>query len=83
MADVKTKAPNDDYHKNKSPVGAKQDETSVDYGRRAKKVDGQLRDLPGTPEGADGPMAQALKQYRGGRVLVPVVGAFVDISSDT
>ena len=61
VVDVKTKAPNDDYHKNKSPVGAKQDEISVDYWRRAKRVDDLLRDLLGTPEGADGPMVQALK----------------------
>ena len=42
VVDVKTKASNDDYHKNKSPVGAKQDEISVDYWRRAKRVGGLL-----------------------------------------
>ena len=64
-------------------MGAKQDEISADYWRRAKRVDDLLRDLLGIPEGADGPMVQALKQYRGGRVLVPVVGAFAEMSSDT
>jgi len=83
VVDVKTKAPNEDYHKKKSPVGAKQDEIAAAYEWRAKRVDDLLRDLLGIPEGADGPMVQALKQYRGGRVLVPVVGAFAEMSSDT
>ena len=84
VVDVKTKAPNDDYHKNKPPVGTKQGEISVGYWRRAKRADDLLRDLLGTPERADGPMVQALKQYRGGRELVPVASAFfAEMSSGT
>ena len=70
----------DDYQKNKF---SKQDEISFDYSRRAKKVDDQLRDLLGTPEGADGPMVQALRQHSGGRVLAPEVGASAEMFSDT
>jgi len=84
VVNVKAKAPNDDYHKNKPPVGTKQGEISVGYWRRAKRVDDLLRGLLGTPERADGPMVQALKQYRGGRELVPVASAFfAEMSSDT
>jgi hypothetical protein len=79
VADAKTKALNEDYHKDSSPVEGKKNEVASSYMRRAKAID----DLLGTPEGVDGPMVRALKDYRGGCVLVPVAGAFAEMSSDT
>ena len=72
------KAPNSDYHKDEPPVAARQAEVSRDYLKRAARTG----ELNGHPSGSDGPMATALKKHNGGRVLVFVVGAFVEMSGD-
>ena len=66
LGEVKTKAPNADYHKNESPVAARQAEVARDYLKRAARID----ELNGHPPGSDGPMLTALKKHNGGRVLV-------------
>ena len=78
LGEVKTKAPNADYHKNESPVAARQAEVARDYLKRAARID----ELNGHPPGSDGPMLTALKKHNGGRVLVFVMGAFAEMSED-
>jgi len=65
---VKTKAPNSDYHNHRDapPVAARQAEVARDNLKCAARTD----ELNGHPPGSDGPMATALKRYNGGRVLV-------------
>ena len=80
LGEVKTKASNSDCHNHRdvSPVAARQAEVARDYLKRAARID----ELNGHPPGSDGPIATALKRYNGGRVLVFVVGAFVEMSED-
>jgi len=80
LGEVKTKAPNSDYHNHRDapPVAARQAEVARDYLKRAAGVD----ELNGHPPGSDGPLATALKRHNGGRVLVFVVGAFAEMSED-
>ena len=68
LGEVKTKAPNSDYHNRRDapPVAARQAEVARDYLKRAARVG----ELNGHSPGSDGPMATALKRYNGGRVLV-------------
>ena len=79
LGEVKTKAPNSDYHNHRDapPAAARQAEVARDYFKRAARID----ELNGHPPGSDGPMATA-HRYNGGRVLVLVVGAFAEISED-
>ena len=69
LGEVKTKAPNSDYHNHRDvpPVSAWQVEVARDYLKRAARIG----ELNGHPPGTDG-----------GRVLVFVVGAFVEMSED-
>ena len=80
LGEVKTKAPNSDYHNHRDapPVAARQAEVARDYLKHAARID----ELNGHPPGSDGPMATALKRYNGGRVLVFVVGAFAEMPED-
>ena len=78
LGEVKTKAPNSDYHQIIPPVAARQAEVARDYLKRAARID----ELNGHPPGTGGPMAIALKGYNGGRLLVFVMGAFAEISGD-
>ena len=68
LGEVKTKAPNSDYHNHRDvqPAAARQAEVAWNYLKRAAKID----ELNGHPSGSDGPMATALKRHNGGRVLV-------------
>jgi len=77
LGEVKTKAPNSDYHNHRDvqPAAARQAEVARDYLKRAARID----ELNGHPLGSDGPMTTALKRYNGGQVLV---GAFADMSED-
>jgi len=61
LGEVKTKAPNSDYHNHRDvpPAAA---EVARDYLKRAARAD----ELNGHPPGSDGPMATALKRYNGG-----------------
>jgi len=78
--EVKTKAPNSDYHNHRDapPVAARQAEVARDYLKRAARIDKPN----GHPPGSDGQMATALKRHNGGRVLVFVMGAFAEMSED-
>ena len=78
LGEGKTKAPNSDYHKDESPVAARQAEVAQDYLKRAAGID----ELNGHPPGSDGPMATALKKYNRGCVLVFVMGAFAEMPGD-
>ena len=80
LGEVKTKAPNSDYHNHRDapPAAARQAEVARDYLKRAARID----ELNGHTPGSDGPMATALKRYNGGRLLVFVVGAFAEMSED-
>ena len=78
LGEVKTKAPNSDYHQIMPPVAARQAEVARDYLKRAARID----ELNGHPPGTDGPMVTALKGYNGGQVLVFVMGAFAEMSGD-
>ena len=78
LGEVKTKAPNSDYHEDESPVAARQAEVAREYLKRAAKID----ELNGHPPGTDGPMATELKRYNRGQVLVFVMGAFAEMSGD-
>ena len=78
LGEAKTKAPNSDYRKLEPPVAARQAEVARDYLKRAARID----ELNGHPPGSEGQMVTALKRYNGGRVLVFVMGAFVDMSED-
>ena len=55
---------------------AREEEVARDYIKRAERID----ELNGHPPGSDGPMLTALKKFNGGRVLVFVMGAFVEMS---
>ena len=61
LGEVKTKAPNSDYHQIMPPVAARQAEVARDYLKRAARID----ELNGHPPGTDGPMVTALKGYNG------------------
>ena len=61
LGEVKTKAPNSDYHQN-PPVAARQAEVVRDYLKRAAMID----ELNGHPPGTDGPMVTALKGVQRG-----------------
>ena len=78
LGEVRTKAPNSDYHQIMPPVTARQAEVARDYLKRAARID----ELNGHPPGTDGPMVTALKGYNGGQVLVFVMGAFAEMSGD-
>jgi len=80
LGEVKTKAPNSDYHNHRDvpPVAAQQAEVARDYLKRAAR----FGELNGHPPGSDRPMATALKRNNGGRVLVFVVGAFAEMPED-
>jgi len=64
LGEVKTKAPNSDYHNHRDvpPAAARQAEVARDYLRRAARID----ELNSHPPGSDGPMATALKRYKRG-----------------
>ena len=78
LGEVKTKAPNSDYHEDEPPVAARQAEVAREYLKRAAKID----ELNGHPPGTDGPMVTELKRYNRGQVLVFVMGAFAEMSGD-
>ena len=78
LGEVKTKAPNSDYHVIMPPVAARQAEVARDNLKRAARID----ELNGHPPGTDGPIVTALKGHSGGRVLVVVMGAFAEMSGD-
>jgi len=78
LGEVKTKAPNSDYHKDASSVAAGQPEVARGNLKRAARID----ELNGHPPGSDGQMVTALKRYDGGRVLVFVMGAFAAMPGD-
>ena len=65
LGEVKTNAPNSDYHNHKDvrPVAARQAEVARDYLKRAAGIG----EPNGHPLGSDGPMATALKRHNGGR----------------
>ena len=63
LGEGKTKAPSSDYHKNVSPVVARE-EVARAYLKRAERID----ELDGHPPGSDGPMLTALKKQQGPRV---------------
>ena len=62
LGEVKTKAPNSDYHKDASSVAAGQPEVARGNLKRAARID----ELNGHPPGSDWPMVTALKMYNGG-----------------
>ena len=78
LGEVKTKAPNSDYHKDASSVAAGQPEVAQGNLKRAARID----ELNGHLPGSDWPMVTALKMYNGGRVLVFVMGTFAEMSGD-
>ena len=78
LGEAKTKAPNSDYHKNESPVAARQAEAARDYPKRAARID----ELNGHLSGSNGPMVTALKRFNGGRMLVFVMGAIAEMPGD-
>ena len=59
------------------PVEAHQEEVAREYLQRAEEFDRKV----GTPGGVEGPMTKKMKSY-GSRVLVPVIAAFAEMSSD-
>ena len=63
LGKVKTKAPNSDYHNHRDvpAAAARQAEVARDYLKRAARID----ELNGHQPGPDGPMATALKRYKG------------------
>jgi len=80
LSEVKTKAPNSDYHNHRDapPVAARHAEIARDYLKRAARV----VELNGHPPGSDGKMIAALKRYNGGRVLVFLMDAFAEMLED-
>ena len=60
LGEVKTKAPNSDYHNHRDvpPVAARQAEVARDYPKRTARID----ELNGHPPGSDGQMVAALKR---------------------
>ena len=77
MVGAKTLASGPHYARPGSPAEARQEEVARDYPQRAGENDRK----PGTPEDAEGPMTKEMTSH-GSRVLVPVVGAFAEMSSD-
>ena len=80
LGEVKTKAPNSDYHNHKDepPVSARQAGLARDYLKRAARID----ELNGHPPHSDGQVVAALKRHNWGRVLVFEMGAFAEMSGD-
>ena len=78
LGEDKTKAPDSGYHKNESPVAARQVDVAWGYLKRAARID----ELIGHSSGFDGPMATALQRYNEGRILAFVVGAFAEMPGD-
>ena len=74
LGEVKTKAPNSDYHNHRDVPP----EVARDYLKRVARIG----ELNGHPRGSDGPMATALKRHNGGRMLVFVVGALAEMPED-
>ena len=61
-------------------VNGRQRRGASDYEKRARELD---RQVPGHQPDEEGPFTKELKSYGdNGRVLIPVVGAFVEMSSD-
>ena len=61
-------------------VERRQERGASDYERRARDLD---RQVPGHQPNEEGPFTKELKSYGdNGRVLIPVVGAFAEMSSD-
>ena len=60
-------------------VAARQAEVARHYLKRAARID----ELNGHPPGFDGPMANALKRYNGGRVLVHTSSLDTDLTRNT
>jgi len=73
MADLKTLAGCPQYVRPGSPAEARQEGVTREYLQRT----GEFGRRPGTPEGAEGPMAKVMKSC-GSRVPVPVIGAFAE-----
>ena len=65
LGEVKTKAPNSDFHNHKDepPAAARQAEVVWDYLKRAARID----ELNGHPPGSNGQMVAALKRHNGGQ----------------
>ena len=83
ILDVKTKSCDAKYPAAASEVGAVVNKLAVDidhkYHKRARDLDSKL----GTPDGAKGPFERELDSYGlNGKVVVPVVGAFAEMSTD-
>jgi hypothetical protein len=83
MLDVKTKTCDAKYPSADAKVSAAVDKRATEANRvylaRARKLDAEL----GTPAETKGPFELELKSYgKGGRVVIPVVGAFGEMSSD-
>jgi hypothetical protein len=83
LVDVKTKTCDAKYPiaegKVASAVERRATEASREYLTRARKLDADLD----TPAGTKGPFELELEAYgKGGRVIIPVVGAFGEMSSD-
>ena len=77
LADLKTVAGGAQYERPGSPVEAHQEEVAREYLQRTEELDRKL----GPPEGVEGPITKEMKLC-GSRVLVPVIGAFAEVSSD-
>ena len=61
-------------------VDRRQQREADDYVKRARELD---RQIPGHQPDEEGPFTKELKSYgNNGRVLIPEVGAFVEMSSD-
>ena len=83
MLDVKTKTCDAKYPTAEAKVSAavnkRATEASRKYLARARKLDAEL----GTPAETKGPFELELRSYgKDGRVIIPVVGAFGEMSSD-
>ena len=83
LVDIKTKTCDAKYPMSEGKVAAaverRATEASRAYLTRARKLDADLD----TPAGTKGPFERKLEAYgKGGRVIIPVVGAFGEMSSD-
>jgi len=83
LVDVKTKTCDAKYPPAEGKVAAVVDkrarEANKKYFTRARKLDAEL----GTPAETEGPFEKELRSYgKEGRVIIPVVGAFGEMSSD-
>ena len=83
LVDVKTKTCDAKYPSAEAKVSAAVDkraaEANREYLARARKLDTEL----GTPAETKGPFEAELRSYgKDGRVIIPVVGAFGEMSSD-